>query len=66
MMPLQEQCKYHPKETIKYFCRDPACLKGLCPDCIIEHSKHDFLAANELAAFEVKQIVKQSQRKCKN
>eukprot|EP00347_Sterkiella_histriomuscorum_P017020 403350962 len=66
IMPLQDKCKFHPRESIKYFCRDPACLIGLCPDCIIEHSKHDFLAANELAAFEIKQVVKQAQRRCKN
>ena len=52
--PLVETCKMHPKETVKYFCRDANCMRGLCPDCIIEHSKHDFIAANELAALEIK------------
>lgn len=40
-------------------------MKGLCPECIIDHSKHDFIAANEVASFEIKQTVKAAQRKCK-
>jgi hypothetical protein len=40
-------------------------MLGLCPECILNHARHDFVAANEAAANEVKSIVRQAQRVCK-
>lgn len=40
-------------------------MAGVCPDCILEHAKHDFVAADSTASFEVKQLVRQTQRLCK-
>lgn len=40
-------------------------MKALCPDCVIEHARHNFIAANELAALEVKGAVKNAIRKCR-
>lgn len=55
---LQEymRCELHPSERIKYFCRDDG--KSLCPECVVAHAKHDFIFADETAAFEVKQELK--------
>jgi hypothetical protein len=55
---LSEMCSVHSSEKIKYFCRADQCNIGLCPDCIIEHSKHDFIAAGELAVIEIKNVAK--------
>lgn len=49
-------CELHPTERIKYFCRDDKV--GLCPECVVYHAKHDFVFADEGAAFEVKQQLK--------
>jgi hypothetical protein len=49
-------CELHPTERIKYFCRDDRV--GLCPECVVFHAKHDFVFADEGAAFEVKQQLK--------
>lgn len=49
-------CEIHSGEIIKYFCRD--CRVGLCPECVVHHAKHDFVFADEGAAFEVKQQLK--------
>jgi hypothetical protein len=40
-------------------------MKGLCWVCILDHSRHDFVAANDMAALEIKSIVRQAQRLCK-
>ena len=50
------RCEYHPEERIKYFCREDG--KSLCPMCVVEHAKHDFIFADDSAAFEVKQELK--------
>ena len=53
---MRMMCELHPKEKIKYFCRD--CVIGLCPECVVFHAKHDFVFADEGAAFEIKQQLK--------
>jgi hypothetical protein len=53
---LGMMCDTHSTEPVKYFCRD--CRVGVCPECIVIHSKHDFVFADEGAAFEVKQQLK--------
>ena len=45
-------CEIHPEEKIKYFCRDDKV--ALCPECVVNHAKHDFVFADENAANEVK------------
>ena len=50
------RCELHPTERIKYFCREDG--KSLCPNCVVDHAKHDFIFADETAAFEVKQELK--------
>jgi len=50
--PLIEQCREHIAENIKYYCKE--CKQGICPECVLNHARHDFIAANELAAIEVK------------
>jgi len=30
----------------------------LCPECVVDHAKHDFIFADASAAFEVKQELK--------
>ncbi len=40
-------------------------MNGLCWVCILEHAKHDFIGANEVAALEVKSILRQAQKMCK-
>jgi len=50
------RCEMHPSERIKYYCREDG--KSLCPICVVDHAKHDFIFADESAAFEVKQELK--------
>jgi hypothetical protein len=50
-------CITHVNETIKYYCRSDTCKKALCSECVIDHAKHDFINANELASFEVKSVL---------
>ena len=50
------RCEVHPTEKVKYYCREDG--KSLCPNCVVDHSKHDFIFADESAAFEVKQELK--------
>jgi hypothetical protein len=45
----------HPGEPIKYFCRDE--MLGICSECIVFHSKHDFIFADSDAMQEVKQAL---------
>jgi len=47
------RCELHPEEQIKYYCREDG--KSCCPECIVDHAKHDFIFADTSAAFEVKQ-----------
>lgn len=49
---LTYECELHPGEKIKYYCRDDKI--ALCPDCVVEHKKHDFVFADSTAALEVK------------
>lgn len=64
-LPLPETCHEHPMQQIRFFCRAQTCMMGLCAECILAHARHDFTAANESAASEVKSIVRQAQRVCK-
>lgn len=57
-IPFNEFCMSHPEESVKFMCRSPECMIGICTECIIYHSGHDFVKANELASLEVKKIVK--------
>ena len=45
-------CKIHPSEAVKYFCKDDQ--TALCPECVVEHSRHDFIMANDNASRQVK------------
>jgi len=47
------RCELHPEERIKYYCREDG--KSVCPECVVDHAKHDFIFADASAAFEVKQ-----------
>jgi hypothetical protein len=59
-------CASHPNEYIKYFCRDDMCKKGICPSCIFDHAKHDFIVANDVAVFEIKQALRAAALACSN
>ena len=56
IMPLKTMCDLHPNYPVRYFCRD--CKIGCCPECVVQHSKHDFMFADQGAAFEVKNNLK--------
>ena len=56
MLKEHMRCEIHPQERIKYYCREDG--KSLCPECVVDHSKHDFIFADDSAAFEVKQDLK--------
>ena len=56
MLKEQMRCEIHPQETVKYYCREDG--KSLCPECVVDHAKHDFIFADESASFEVKQDLK--------
>jgi len=45
-------CKIHPSEAVKYFCKDDQ--TALCPECVVEHARHDFIMANDNASRQVK------------
>lgn len=38
-------CTTHPKEIVKYFCN--TCEKLICPECILDHSGHEFVRREE-------------------
>lgn len=38
-------CKIHPEEPLRFFCVTCSCL--LCPECIVDHSGHQFIKHNE-------------------
>lgn len=46
------KCEYHPEEPVRYWCRD--CFKALCAECIVGHAKHDFVAASNQTANELR------------
>lgn len=48
---LPKTCPLHPSEKVRYFCRD--CKTAVCPDCVVDHARHDFIIANEDAAHLV-------------
>lgn len=37
---------------MRYYCKD--CFKALCAECVVNHARHDFIAANNMAANELK------------
>ena len=45
-------CPLHNTLKIKYFCLTDK--TGLCTECIVKHTKHDFIFANSDAANIVK------------
>ena len=49
---LLSNCEEHAGEPIRYYCRD--CCKALCAECVVSHSRHDFTAANNAAASELR------------
>jgi len=49
---LQPQCEFHRDEMIRFYCKD--CFVALCSECVLDHAKHDFIGATNLAASEVK------------
>jgi hypothetical protein len=56
LLPLN--CEVHREEYIKYFCREDDCKFGLCPECLSQHIGHDYIYADEIASFEIKQSLK--------
>jgi hypothetical protein len=56
MLKEHMRCEIHPQEQVKYYCREDG--KSLCPECVVDHAKHDFIFADESASFEVKQDLK--------
>lgn len=38
-------CLVHTKEIVKYFCN--TCEKLICPECILDHSGHEFVRREE-------------------
>lgn len=46
-------CKLHPHEKIKYYCKDDQ--TALCPDCVVDHARHDFIMANDVAGRLIKE-----------
>ena len=56
MLKEHMRCEIHPQERIKYYCREDG--KSLCPECVVDHAKHDFIFADGSASFEVKQDLK--------
>jgi hypothetical protein len=57
-------CEVH-RSIIKYFCRNDLWKQGICNYCIHDHSHHDFVSANDIAAFEIKSDLKKSLAICK-
>jgi hypothetical protein len=49
---LVTKCEFHPEEGVRYYCKD--CFKALCAECVVNHARHDFIAANNMAANELK------------
>ena len=47
-----KECAIHKGEPIKYFCRTDS--QALCPECIVNHARHDFIFAENDAAEQVK------------
>lgn len=50
---LVTKCELHSEEVIRYYCRD--CFRAVCSECVTAHSRHDFIAANNQAATELRQ-----------
>ena len=57
-VPFVDQCASLPHEQVQYYCRNAECMSGLCWVCILQHSRHDFVAADDNAALEVKSIIR--------
>jgi hypothetical protein len=49
------KCEFHPEEPVRYYCKD--CYKALCAECVVNHARHDFIAANNMAANELKKLL---------
>jgi len=50
------QCQEHPKEKVRYYCRDDHL--PLCAECVVSHARHDFVAADSKAAVEIRNNLK--------
>ena len=48
----------HREEFIKYYCREEDWKYGICQLCLYQHSEHDYIHADEVASFEIKQSLK--------
>ncbi|CAI2382834.1 unnamed protein product [Moneuplotes crassus] len=62
LLPLN--CEIHREEYIQYFCREDDCKFGLCQQCLNSHENHDFIYADEIASFEIKQSLKATMTEC--
>lgn len=57
-------CVVHTKEIVKYFCN--TCEKLICPECILDHSGHEFVRREESCfvikenAVGIKQMIEES------
>lgn len=49
---LSTHCQHHPDELVRYFCRDDS--EPLCGECVVLHSKHDFIKADFKAASQIR------------
>jgi len=45
---LSQTCLQHEGDPIRYYCKD--CNEPLCGECVVLHSKHDFVKADYKAA----------------
>ena len=54
----------HQNEYIKYFWREEDWKYGLCQSCLYEHINHDYIYADEIASFEIKQALKATMTEC--
>ena len=52
---LIETCDRHPGERVRYYCRE--CLTGLCSEDVVEHAKHDFILADNIAAVQIRKTM---------
>jgi hypothetical protein len=62
LLPLN--CEIHRDENIKYFCREDDWKFGICEECLSQHVEHDYIYADEIASFEIKQALKATMTEC--
>jgi len=44
-LKIADSCKVHPTEQLRFFC--VTCSILICPECIVEHSGHQFIKHSE-------------------